>query len=155
MSQKCSGLLSRSFSWGNRARLDKQKTSANVCFLYMGPLGLAASAFLRLGRNDDAAEAARILVSPEHGCIQQSDLAHGYGVLGKVAAKHGDLEAAGRHFEMALEAAAASRFGLWEVITARDWKLTVPLSAPTADAAIDAACSKMGKSRSQLACVGV
>jgi hypothetical protein len=45
----------------------------------LGVLGLAASAFLRLGRDGDAAEAARILVSPEHGCFLPGDLAHGHG----------------------------------------------------------------------------
>ena len=44
-----------------------------------GLLCLAAAAFLRLGRDGDAAEAARILVSPEHRCIQKADLAHGHG----------------------------------------------------------------------------
>jgi hypothetical protein len=116
-------------------------------------LGLAASAFLRLGRDDDAAEAARILVSPEHGCIRRSDLAHGHGVLGQVAAKRGDAEAACGHFSSALEAAAASRFSLLEVIVARDWKRAVPASGAAADAAVDAACVKMGKSREQLASV--
>jgi hypothetical protein len=103
----------------------------------MGVLGLAASAFLRLGR--DAAESARILVSPEHGYFLPSDLAHGHGVLGQVAAKRGDAEAADGHFGRALQAAAASRFPLWEVIAARDWKRAVPASGAAADAAIDAA----------------
>jgi hypothetical protein len=120
-------------------------------FNFMGMLGLAASAFLQLGRDDDAAEAARILVSPAHGCLP-NDLVHGHGVLGKVAAKRGDAEAAGGHFGRALEAATASRFPLWEVVAARDWKLAVPASGVAADAAIDAACVKMGKSRSELAC---
>jgi hypothetical protein len=120
--------------------------------LLMGVLGLAASAFLRLGRDDDAAESARILVSPEHGCFLPSDLAHGHGVLGQVAAKRGDAEAADGHFGRALQAAAASRFPLWEVIAAREWKRAVPASGAAADAAIDAACVKMGKSRSELAC---
>jgi hypothetical protein len=120
-------------------------------FLFMGMLGLAASAFLRLGRDDDAAEAARILVSPEHGCLP-NDLAHGHSVLGQVAAKRGDAEAANGHFGRALQAATASRFPLWEAIAARDWKRAVPASGVAADAAIDAACVKMGKSRSELAC---
>ena len=72
-------------------------------------LGLAASVFLRLGRDDDAAEAARILVSPEHGSMMRSDIAYGHCVLGQLAAKGGDAEAAGGHFGRALEAAEASR----------------------------------------------
>jgi hypothetical protein len=126
-----------------------------TCCCFMGMLGLAASAFLRLGRDDDAAEAARILVSPEHGCVLPDDLVHGHRVLGQVAAKRGDVEAAGGHFGRALEAAAASRLPLWEVIVARGWKRAVPESGVAADAVIDAACVKMGKSRSQLACDGV
>jgi hypothetical protein len=124
-----------------------------VSFLHMGMLSLAASVFLRLGRDDDAAEAARILVSPEHRHIQHCDLAHGHGVLGQVAAKRGDAEAAGGHFGRALEAAVSSRFPLLEVIAARDWKRAVPASGAAADAVIDAACAKMGKPRAQLALV--
>ena len=120
-----------------------------------GLLCLAAAAFLWLGRDGDAAEAARILVSPEHRCIQKADLAHGHGVLGQVAAKQGDSKEADSHFGRALEAASASRFPLLEVLAARDWKRAVPGSGGAADAVIDAACVKMGKSRAELALVGV
>ena len=70
-----------------------------------------------------------------------------------MAAKRGDTKAAGGHFDRALQAATASRFPLWEFIAARDWKRAVPASAVAADAAIDAACVKMGKSHEQLASV--
>jgi hypothetical protein len=50
------------------------------------------------------------------------------------------------HFGRALQAAAASRF------PQRDWKRAVPASGAEADAAIDAACAKMGKSCSELVC---
>jgi hypothetical protein len=119
----------------------------------LGVLTLAASVFLRLGRDGDAAEAARILVSPEHHCVQAIDLAHGHGVLGQVAARQGDLEAAGGHFGRALSAATTSRYPLVEVIAARDWKRAVPDCGVAADAVIDAACAKMGKTRAQLALV--
>jgi hypothetical protein len=125
-----------------------------TCLCLMHMLGLAASVFLRLGRDNDAAEAARILVSPQHGCVLPSDLVHGHRVLGQVAAKRGDVEAAGGHFGRALAAAAASRLPLWEVIVARDWKRAVPESGVAAGAVIDAACTKMGKSRAQVACDG-
>jgi hypothetical protein len=119
-----------------------------------GILCLAAAAFLRLGQDDDAEEAARILVSPKHHCTLPIDLAHGHNVLGQVAAKRDDLEAAGAHFGRAIEAAEASRFPLVEVLTARDWARAVGASAvAAADVAIDAACVKMGKSREQLASV--
>ena len=121
-------------------------------FAFSGILRPAAAAFLRLGRDDDAKEAARILVSPEHHCIMPIDLARGHGVLGQVAAKRGDMEEAGGHLGRAMEAAKASKYPLMEVLTARDWKLAVGASAAAAaDAAIDAACAKMGKSREQLA----
>jgi hypothetical protein len=120
----------------------------------MGLLDVAAAAFLQLGRDDDAAEVARILVSPEHHCVQHRDRARAHSVLGQVAAKRGDVEEAGGHFCRALQAAAASRFPLVEVLAARDWKRAVGASAAAAaDAAIDAACVKMGKSRGQLASV--
>ena len=114
---------------------------------------MAAAAFLRLGRDDDATEAARILVSPEHHCVQPRNLARGYGVLGQVAAKRVDLEEASGHFARGLEAAKASRFPLEEVLIARDWKRAVgeESAAAAADAVIDAACAQMGKSREQLA----
>ena len=121
---------------------------------HMGILRSATLAFLRLGRDDDAKEAARILVSPEHFCILPSDLAHGHSVLGQLAAKRGDAEEAGGHFGRAMEAAKASRYPLVEVLTARDWALAVGAGAAAgADAAIDAACAKMGKTRAQLASV--
>jgi hypothetical protein len=98
----------------------------------------------------DADEAARprILVSPEHHCVQQID----HGVLGQLAAKRGDLKEADGHFGRALGAATASRLPLLEVVAARDWHLAVGGGAAiAANAAIDAACVKMGKSREQLA----
>jgi hypothetical protein len=123
-------------------------------FPLAGILRLATTAFLRLGRDDDAKEAARILVSPEHHCILPIDLAHGHSVLGQVAAKRGDLEEAGGHFGRATEAAKASRLPLVEVLTVQEWARSVGSSVATAaDAAIDAACAKMGKSREQLASV--
>jgi hypothetical protein len=116
-----------------------------------GILQLAAAAFLKLGRDDEAAEAARILVSPEHECVLHYDVAHGHGVLGQVAAKRGEAEEADGHFRRALTAAVASRFPLFEVVAARDWQRAVPASAGVAGAAIDAACLKMGKARAELA----
>jgi hypothetical protein len=44
---------------------------------------------------------------------------------------------------------------LRHVRAARDWKQAVPGSGGAADAVIDAACVKMGKSRAELALVGV
>jgi hypothetical protein len=119
----------------------------------MGLLCLAASVFLRLGRAEDAAEAARILVSPQHHCVNWSDITQGHSVLGQVAAARGDLDAASGHFGRALEAAAASRYPLLEVLAARDWQAAAPAHARSgaADAVIEVACAKMGKTREQLA----
>ena len=56
-------------------------------------------------------------------------------------------------FGRALAAAASSRLPLLEVIAARDWKRAMPASGSAADAALDAACAKMGRSRAELALV--
>jgi hypothetical protein len=40
-----------------------------------------------------------------------------------------------------------------QLLAARDWKRSVSASGAAADAAIDAACAKMGKSRVELASV--
>jgi hypothetical protein len=40
-----------------------------------------------------------------------------------------------------------------QLLAARDWKRSVSASGGAADAAIDAACAKMGKSRAELASV--
>ena len=61
-----------------------------------------------------------------------------------------DLDEANGHFGRALEAAAASRCPLLEVVAARDWQRAVSASTADADAAIDAACAKVGKTREQL-----
>ena len=72
-------------------------------------------------------------------------------MLGQVAAKRGQLEEASGHFGRALEEAAASRLPMLELLAARDWKRAVGGSGEAAEAVIDAACAKMGKSRAQLA----
>ena len=64
-----------------------------------------------------------------------------------------ELEEAGGHFKRALNEATASRLPMLELLAARDWKRAVDESSDVADAVIDAACAKMGKSRAQLATV--
>jgi hypothetical protein len=66
-----------------------------------------------------------------------------HGVLGQVAAKRGDFEAASGHFTRGLEEARASRLPMLELLTARDWKRAVGEQGEAA----------MGKSRAQLASV--
>ena len=98
-------------------------------------------------------ETARIAVSAEQQTMQKYVLVECHGVLGQVAAKRGQLEEARGHFGRALEEARASRLPMLEVLAARDWKRAVGERGATADAVIDTACAKMGKSREQLAAV--
>ena len=115
-------------------------------------LPLAAEAFLQLGRDDDAAEAARIGLLPEQHTHDTFAQGKYHRVLGRVAAKRGDAEEAGGHFGRALEEAKA--LPMLQLLAARDWKRSVSASGgAAADAAIDAACAKMGKSRAELASV--
>jgi hypothetical protein len=70
-----------------------------------------------------------------------------------VAAKRGNAEDAGKHFGRALEEAEASRLPMLGVLAARDWKWALgggDGSAGVADEVVDAACTKMGKTRGQL-----
>jgi hypothetical protein len=117
----------------------------------MGILNLGARAFLKLGRDDDAVETAHIAVSVEQQTMQKYVLVECHSVLGQVAAKRGDVEDAGGHFGRALEEAAASRLPMLELLVARDWKRAVGESGKAADAVIDGACAKMGRTRAQLA----
>jgi hypothetical protein len=114
-------------------------------------LPLAAEAFLQLGRDDDAAEAARIGLLPEQHTHDTFARGKYHRVLGRVAAKRGNAEEASGHFGRALEEAKA--LPMLQLLAARDWKRAVSASCAAADAAIDAACAKMGKSRAQLASV--
>ena len=114
-------------------------------------LPLAAEAFLQLGRDDDAAEAARIGLLPEQHTHDTFARGKYHRVLGRVAAKRGNAEEAGGHFGRALEEAKA--LPMLQLLAARDWKRSVSASGAAADAAIDAACAKMGKSRAELASV--
>ena len=127
-----------------------------LCLLQIGMQGivnLGARAFLKLGRDDDAVETARIAVSAEQQTMQKYVRVECHGVLGQVAAKRGQLEEAGGHFGRALNEATASRLPMLELLAARGWKRAVSERGAAADAVIDAACAKMGKSREQLAAV--
>jgi hypothetical protein len=114
---------------------------------------LGAEALLKLGRDDDAAEVARLGLLPEQHTYEKWFRAVYHGVLGRVAAKNGNAEDAGGHFGRALDEAKASRLPMQELLVARDWKRAVSGSGAAADAAIDEACAKMGKSRAALASV--
>ena len=114
-----------------------------------------ARAFLKLGRDDDAYELAKIAVSPEQGNVKWTTLVTCRCILGQVAAKRGDLEEADGHFAKALEEARTSRLPMLELLTARDWKryLLEPegRECGAAEAVIDGACTEMKKTREQLA----
>jgi hypothetical protein len=123
-----------------------------MVFFVHGILSLAARVFLKLGRDDDAEETARIAVSVEHHTLRKYDLVECHTVLGQVAAKRGDVEAARGHFARGLEEARASRLPMLELLLARDWQRAVG-EYEEADAVIDAACAQMGKTRAQMASV--
>ena len=116
-----------------------------------------ARAFLKLGRDDDAFELARIAVSPEQKTLKKTTLVVCHSILGQIAAKRGDVDEADGHFANALAEAELSRLPMLEVVAARDWKkhLLEPngRDCGAAEAVIDEACSQMKKTRGQLASV--
>ena len=124
-----------------------------LCLLQLGMQGivnLGARAFLKLGRDDDAAEMARIAVSAEQRTMHKYVLVECHCVLGQVAASRGSAEEASGHFGRALEEAKASRLPMLEVQAAREWKQAVAESGAAADAVVDAACAKVNKPRAEL-----
>ena len=114
-----------------------------------------ASAFLKLGRDDDAYELARLGVAPEQQTEKKTTLVACNSILGQLAAKRGQLDEAEGHFARALEEAKLSRLPMLEVLAARDWKQHVLQPAgrdcAVAEAVIDAACAVMKKDRDQMA----
>ena len=133
--------------------LDRTSCVGYWCGGGMSVLPLAARAFLQLGRDDDAFEVARLAMSTAEPAAGRNYFAvECHCVLGQVAAKRGDLEEAGGHFGRALAVAKASpRLPMLELLAAQEWKRAVSGSGGAADAVIDAACAKMGKSRAELA----
>ena len=127
------------------------------CFGIVGTAPFGALAFLKLGRDDDAYEVARIAVSPEQQTEKTTTFVMCYQVLGKVAAKRGEVEEADGHYAKAMEYAKKSLMPLLEVLTARDWKKDVlepnGRDCGTVEATIDEACAKMKKSREDIASV--
>ena len=120
-------------------------------------LQFGAQCFLKLGRDDEAYEAAKIAVSKEQNTRKKSTLIMSYSVLGRIAAKRSDIDEAEGFFSEAMVEAKLSRLPMFEVLVARDWKkyLLDPngRDASAAEAAIDAACAKMKKSKGYLASV--
>ena len=116
--------------------------------------GYGARAFLKLGRDDDAYELARLAVAPEQKTEKKTTLVACNSILGQVAAKRGHLDEADGHFARALKEAKLSRLPMLEVLAARDWKQHMLQPAgrdcAVAEAAIDAACAAMNKDRDQM-----
>ena len=132
------------------------KANSGIVQIYMefDLTGFGARAFLKLGRDDEACELARLAIAPEQDTKKKTTLILCHSVLGQVAAKRGQMDDADTHFSRALEEAKLSRLPLLEVVAARDWKKYAldPASrdCSAADAAIDEACAKMKKTRDQL-----
>ena len=118
---------------------------------------LGARAFLKLGRDDDAYELARLAVAPEQATDKKTTLVTCHSILGQVAAKHGRLDEADGHFSRALEEAKTSRLPMLELFAARDWKKhaldPTGRDCSAAEAVIDDACIKMKKTRNHLSSV--
>ena len=141
----------------------REIADAEASYPYIQSAGLAdltstgARAFLKLGRDDDACELARIATSPEFKTEKKWTLSQCHSVLGQVAAKRGSLDEAESHFASALAEAKLSRLPMVEVLAARDWKkyMLEPngRDCSAAEAVIDGACAKMKKTREQLASV--
>ena len=121
---------------------------------YMDIPSFAAKVYLKLGRDDDAYEIARLAVEPEEPLGKITARTRCYSVLGQVAAKRGNLDEANKHFAKAVEVIKPSNFSLLGVIAARDWKKFClepnGQDSSAADAAIDEGCAKMNKTREQL-----
>ncbi len=117
-------------------------------------MGLAARAFLKLGRDSDAREVASLAVAPEEHTLKACSLVDSHCVLGILAAKEGGdgggLAAAEAHFAHALRDAKRSGMPMLEVVAARDLKAVVVAAEAKADMMIDAACAKMNKTRTDL-----
>ena len=133
------------------------KGSSLQAFALFDLVSTGARAFLKLGRDDDACELARIATSPDFKVEKKWSLMLCHSVLGQVAAKRGNLEEAESHFANALTEAKLSRLPKVEVLAVRDWKnhLLEPngRDCGAAEAVIDEACSQMKKTRGQLASV--
>ena len=119
--------------------------------------GLAARAFLKLGRDSDAREVASLAIAPEaHNLgLKACSLVDCHCVLGILAAKEGGgcgigLATAEAHFADALRDAERSGMPMLEVVAARDLKAVVVAAEAKADMVIDAACAKMNKTRADL-----
>ena len=113
---------------------------------------LGARAYERLRRDDEAAETARLGVAQQKKKLVIADC---HCVLGRVAARRGEVESAEAHFRSAVDEARTARAHAFEIVAAREWRRNVlgdaAGRAADADAVIDAACARMGKGRGAFA----
>ena len=123
------------------------KLGPNWGFYNIASLG--EQALLKLGRDDDACELARLILSSEAKLEKKWILMSSHGVLGQFAAKRGDIDEADGHFASALEEAKLSRLPMLEVLAARDWKRHVlePRSKGTCKGRPGCECSRGGNRR--------
>jgi len=139
------------------AALIKEDWFSRAAGLWQALFSFAVRAYIKLGCDEDAAQFAKMIVSPEAKIIFKPVLVDGWSTLGKVAAKQGSFEEADSHFSEARKEAEASRLPMLELLVARDWKKHVLLPAQRdcspAEGSIDLACQKMKKTRSQMECV--
>ena len=140
------------------ALADFEKTAVPVkVFGSFDVTSFGARAFLKLGRDDDACELARLAMAPEQGTMKGTTRVACCSILGEVAAKRGDMDEADGHFVKAQEEAKTSRLPMLELLAARDWKQHVLEPAgkdcSAAEETIKAACATMKKTREQLAAV--
>ena len=135
------------------AEMEKGDVTARLWSTY-DLCSFGARAFLRLGRESDAYELARLAVAPEQGTLRKTTLSSCHSILGQVTARRGDMEEADGHFARSLTEAKASRLPMLELLAARDWRdhLLIPTGRKIseAEAIIDAACLTMKKTRMQL-----
>ena len=90
------------------------------CFGIVGTAPFGALAYLKLGRDEEAYELAKIAVSPEQKTEKTTTFNMCYSTLGIVAAKRGSLDEANGYFTQAMDYAKRSKMPMYEVLTARD-----------------------------------
>jgi hypothetical protein len=136
------------------ADMEREGTALARRFAVIDLTSFGALAFYRCGREDQAVELCKLAVDPKQKTERKTSLVSCFRLLGEIWAKRGALEDAESHFANALKEAKISRLPMLEVLTARDWKrhLLEPngRDASAAEAVIDGACAKMGKTREQL-----
>lgn len=107
-------------------------------------LNLGARAYEQLGDDAKASEVAKVGISKDQQ-KKKAVAADCYCVLGRVAARSGDKEAAGKYFSAAAAEAREAKVFMMEVIPAKEWK-RADQSAQGADEMLQKACESMGKS---------